>query len=389
VSEFHLSLKYLLIIAMRAFLLILFFFYPPFANSDMVKPALVEIRVLANSRVEVEIRTSIEAILTGINSQYKNTQDAPQAQDYEVLRRAEAPELSAEFDRFSKKFVGGIWLTANQSSVLLNVESVTIPEPGYTKVPRTSTIKLSGNLPKSTDSLEWYYPARFSDNAVRLRQIYSDAEQWHWGAWQWLRNDQSSKPILLKQFQNRPSSFATFIAYIAIGFKHIIPKGGDHLLFIIGLFLAARHWKVLLIQVSVFTVAHTLTLALAAFGLFNISPRIIEPLIALTIALIGLEAMRNRTIGKFRLLIIFAFGLLHGLGFAAAMRAFDLSADLFISALIGFNVGVELAQILALLTAWILVAQWIPKIQYRRILVIPTSTLICLMGLTWFFQRVL
>ena len=137
----------------------------------------------------------------------------------------------------------------------------------------------------------------------------------------------------------------TFIEY---GFQHIIPNGPDHVLFVIALYLNARGWGPLLLQVSTFTLAHTLTLTLAATGLLSVSGEIVEPLIAVSIVVLAIEAILFRQ-GRsaWRLPVIFAFGMLHGLGFgsqmAGALQTADMSAGL-----VGITVGVELGHLLVL-----------------------------------------
>ena len=114
-------------------------------------------------------------------------------------------------------------------------------------------------------------------------------------------------------------SFTEAWSYLWLGFTHILPQGYDHMLFVLGLFLFAPQWRPLLLQVTAFTLAHTLTLGLAVFGVVSVSPRIVEPLIALSIVWVGVENLRQRELGWTRTAVVFGFGLLHGLGFAGAL----------------------------------------------------------------------
>ena len=147
------------------------------ATADVVKPALVEISANTKGSVKVEVRASIEALLTGINAQYKNTQDAPTAEEYDVLRALQPEQLYDEFEPFKQEFLKQIFLKADGLPVDLEIVDIRIPEPGYTKVPRISVITLSAGLDHSTQAIQWYYPARFGDNAVRVRQVDEDNEQ--------------------------------------------------------------------------------------------------------------------------------------------------------------------------------------------------------------------
>lgn len=371
------------------FLLFAFIFLPyNAAFADVVKPALIEINVHKDREIYVEVRASIEALLTGINAQYKNTQDAPNAEEYDVLRKMQADELHHEFERFKQQFLQSIFIKVAGQKLALKLDYVDIPPPGYTKVPRISIIQLSATLPEFAESLQWYYPAKFGDNAVRVRQVDEKTEQWHWSQWQWLRNDKASEPFSLTEIVAKQAIHEVIFSYIVIGFEHIVPLGLDHILFILGLFLLSTHWRPLLWQVTMFTVAHTITLGLAMNGIIAMPANIVEPLIALSIAYVGIENIYARTLHKSRLVLVFLFGLLHGLGFAGVLSDFGMPKDDFALALISFNVGVELGQLAVLLAAFILLKSWFKGQQnYRNIVVIPLSLFISLVSSYWFLER--
>ena len=180
---------------------------------------------------------------------------------------------------------------------------------------------------------------------------------------------------------------ATFLSYLKQGFEHILPEGLDHILFVLGLFLLCRAWKPILIQVTAFTAAHTITLALATLGFVSAPADIVEPIIAASIVVIALENIFRPTYGKFRLLLVFIFGLIHGLGFAQRLIDERIPAGSLVSALLGFNVGVELGQ-LAVIGLAIAATFWIKdETKYRRWVVIPASALIALAGVLWAIQR--
>lgn len=359
------------------------------ALSDVVKPALVEINTHINGKVEIEIRASIEALLTGINAQYKNTRDAPTADEYDVLRAMSPNELQNQFAAFHQNMLDSLFLKTEAGKIPLSIGSISIPEPGYTKVPRISIIKLSGQILPSTQVLQWYYPARFGDNAVRVRQIDEANDQWHWSEWQWLRKDQVSELFSLKEVFAKRSLTAVIGSYIAVGFEHIIPKGADHLLFILGIFLLSVRLKPLLWQVTMFTLAHTITLGLSMNGIISLPANIVEPLIALSIAYIGIENIVHKSLHKSRLALVFLFGLLHGLGFAGVLADFGMPDDDFATALISFNVGVELAQLTVIALAFAMVGFWFRhKHWYRKMIIVPGSVLISITGLLWTIQRI-
>lgn len=374
------------------FICLIWFFLvvAPAAQADVVKPALIEIKADTTGVVMVEIRASIEALLTGINSRFRDTTEAPNAEAYDELRVLLPEDLTGKFETFKPEFLQGIRLEADGKALELRYSDIRIPEVGYSKVPRISVITLTSKLSRSTEALRWYYPASFGENAVRVRQIDSANEKWHWSSWQWIREDKASELFSLSRLFTKKSVWEVAASYIQIGFDHIIPLGLDHILFILGLFLLSARLKLLLWQVTMFTVAHTITLGLSMNGLIELSPRIVEPLIALSIAYIGIENLFTRQLKASRLILVFAFGLLHGMGFAGALSDFGMPQEDFAVALISFNVGVELGQIAVISLAYIAITFWLrnqPAI-YRKFVVNPASLAIGLLGLYWAFDRI-
>jgi hypothetical protein len=177
------------------------------------------------------------------------------------------------------------------------------------------------------------------------------------------------------------------VEYIYQGFVHILPQGLDHILFVLALFLLATKTSTLLWQVSAFTLAHTITLALGIFGIINLPSSIVEPLIALSIAYVAIENIFYHKLTKWRLPIIFAFGLLHGLGFAAVLVELGLPKSEYISSLISFNIGVEFGQITVIALALLATRWFAKKPQYRQYVVIPLSVLIAVIAIYWFIER--
>lgn len=372
-------------------------FIPVSLFADVVKPALIEINVDSTGEIDIEIRASIEALLTGINSKYKNTKDAPNAAEYDALRVLEGTDLETHFNPFKTKFLQEIALTDQSGKrIPLKVASIKIPEPGYTKVPRISLINLTSNIGLTTQSLTWYYPLAFGDNAVRLQQIDKVKQKWHWSEWQWLRKDKTSEPFSLTEIVAKQPIYKVITNYIILGFEHIIPKGIDHILFILALFFFSIRLKLLLWQITMFTVAHTITLGLSMNGVISLPPNIVEPLIALSIAYAGIENIFAKNLSGalvrwqviWRLALVFFFGLLHGMGFAGVLSDFGLPDDAFVTALISFNVGVELGQLVVVVAAFLVVSLWFRhKPWYRKFIVIPISLLIAVTGVVWAVER--
>lgn len=180
--------------------------------------------------------------------------------------------------------------------------------------------------------------------------------------------------------------------YIKIGVQHILPGGLDHILFVLAIFFSSRRWRPLLIQISAFTIAHTITLGLVASGVFAPPANIVEPLIAATIAFVTIENIVFKDMTRWRPLVVFAFGLIHGMGFAGFFGSLGLPQGQFWSALIGFNVGVEIGQLsviaLAALLLWPL-KRAVSETLYRRAIVWPGCAIIGFVGAFWAIERVL
>ena len=175
--------------------------------------------------------------------------------------------------------------------------------------------------------------------------------------------------------------------YLGLGFLHILPRGLDHILFVIGLFLLSPKLKPLLMQVTAFTLAHTITLGLTIYGVVSLPPRIVEPLIALSIAYVAVENLVTTQLRPWRVALVFGFGLLHGMGFAGVLGALGLPRSEFLTALVTFNIGVETGQLTVLAGTFAVVAGIVKKEWYRRRVAVPLSLMIAAVGLFWMVQR--
>ena len=201
--------------------------------------------------------------------------------------------------------------------------------------------------------------------------------------------EQKSGSIVEKSSEERQEDArSTFYSFTRQGFVHVLPLGLDHILFVLGLFFLSRKWKPILYQVSVFTVAHTITLGLATLELISAPSHVVEPIIAASIAVVAIENIFFPNYRHSRLFIVFFFGLIHGLGFAGALSAFDLNPTSLVIGLLGFNVGVEFGQLAVIAIVFFLTFWLKDKAKYRKIAVVPCSTLIALMGIYWTIERI-
>ena len=183
-------------------------------------------------------------------------------------------------------------------------------------------------------------------------------------------------------------AFAVIRRFVPAGVHHIL-IGPDHLLFLIGLLLLGGSIRQLAVIVTAFTIAHSITLSLAALNIVTPPARIIEPAIALSIVYVGADNLLIRGGRDVRAWIAFAFGFIHGFGFANVLREMDLPARALGWSLFSFNVGVEIGQLLVVVA----VASALAALRSRseaasRQLAVAGSVVVMAAGAFWFIQRV-
>ena len=263
-----------------------------------------------------------------------------------------------------------------------------VPPVGDVDLPRESKLTFVAQLPPGSSNIALQWPAE--NGVLILRQ--QGVEDGYSG---YLEDGAETGPIQIGGGDAKGAG-ATFAQYIPVGFDHILPKGLDHILFVLGLFFLSARLGSLLWQVSAFTLAHTVTLALGALGLVSIPGSIVEPLIAASIVFVAVENLMSDRLHRWRPMIIFGFGLLHGLGFASVLGDFGLPTGQFVPALIGFNIGVEIGQLTVIaigaVLVWILLMALKPRLvdwpTAHRAVARPGSLLIAVIGLWWVIERV-
>jgi len=179
-----------------------------------------------------------------------------------------------------------------------------------------------------------------------------------------------------------------FWKYLVTGFEHIIPLGFDHILFILCVFFLNTNIRRIILQATMFTLAHSITLGLAVYGIIDPPPDIVEPLIAVSILFLALENIISDRVKPWRMVMVFLFGLVHGMGFAGALSELGMPRYAFATALVAFNIGVELGQLSIILFMYFVVARTMSsKWWYRKRVVIPSSLAIALVALYWTVER--
>ena len=348
-----------------------------------IRPAIVELSFNEPSQAKFEIILNLEALIAEIGPDHNDTTESRNVAKYDELRTLSAHQLEREFETFKTKFLRGIFIhDQNGARLTIDVTSLTIPEVGDIDLARSSKIDLSASLPAGTRNIVWSWDENFGANIIRVGEKGSDDEYSVY-----LTKGKATDPIPVTGNITQ-SAVSVFWNYLVIGFTHILPKGLDHILFVVGLFLLSTRMRPLVFQVTSFTVAHTITLALATTGVVDLPPSIVEPLIALSIVYVCVENIFTDKLQRWRPVVVFGFGLLHGLGFAGVLSEVGISPAYFVTALVSFNLGVELGQITVIVACFLLVGFWFrDKPWYRSVITIPISIVVATIGGYWFLQR--
>ena len=244
-------------------------------------------------------------------------------------------------------------------------------------------IHLTGTIPSGARQLEWAYGWTYASYALTITRASAGTP-----VTQWLEGDQRSAPFALDLPGAPADRLGTAWRYLVLGFTHIVPHGLDHMLFVLGIYLLSRRMRSVLLQVSAFTVAHSITLALSMYGIVAVTPRVVEPLIAISIAYVAVENVFLSELRSWRVALVFGFGLLHGMGFAGALQEVGLPRSEFLTALLTFNLGVEAGQLAVIATAFVLVGwQCAHRAWYRQVVVGPASLLIAVTAAYWTVER--
>lgn len=336
----------------------------------------------ADGTFQVDMVCDLDALALGL------PQDTDDTQLVSALRALSPEEFSGLRQRLRQLFLRRVRVRFNGEPAPFEVSFADYLTPRATEseIPTILglTARLSGRVPAGATEVEFFASRSFSDvhltivdvpRAVTVRSV--------------LERGARSDPYELAGDVALPSRGAVAWQYLRLGFVHIVPHGADHILFVLGLFLLSAQLRPLLWQVTAFTVAHAVTLALGAFALVTLSPRVVEPLIALSIVWIAVENTMTDRLTPWRTAIVFLFGLLHGLGFAGVLTELGLPDEERVLALVTFNAGIEVGQLSVIALALSTLGWFRHRAWYRRRLVVPVSVIIGLTGLVWTVERVL
>ena len=313
-----------------------------------MRPAIVDLEFTQNASVKVHIQTNIESLIAGIDSSHDDTDDSPQTQRYNQLRALSSSQLSNEFKLLEASIISEFHLAFDGIESDLSLVSLDIPAIGNLDKSRLSSIHLLALIPSPSDNTQqvtWQYAQRFGNNIAHFYYDKTPQEKTS----HWLTNGAISPPFQLNTTYAPKSFTQVAVEYSVLGFEHIVPKGLDHILFVLGLFLLSIKLRPLLLQVTAFTLAHSITLGLTIYGVISLSPSIVEPLIALSIVAVGIENIFVKTVKARRVVVVFLFGLLHAWALLGCYPSLDYQSQILLPHLCFLMWALKLASYQCLL----------------------------------------
>src|SRR5262245_40497039 len=293
-----------------------------------------------NGTYQIDMTVDVDALAMGVAP---TTDSAELAAALEALSPA---ELDGASERASETLLHRVRIRFDGVEARPEVSFPDAETPRAEGAPPSvfgTTARFTGRVPEGAKELVFG-----ASRAFTLVELTILDQSTATGTKETLRGGVDSEPYRIGVATAAPDRAAVVARYLMLGFEHILPKGVDHILFVLGLFLLSTKLRPLLLQVTAFTVAHTVTLALSMTNVLRLPSRPVETLIALSIAYVAIENTLTSELKPWRPALVFLFGLLHGLGFAGVLRELGLPEGRFLSTLLAFNCGVELGQLVVL-----------------------------------------
>jgi hydrogenase/urease accessory protein HupE len=345
----------------------------PFMESDLI--------LKKDGTFQVEMTCDLDALALGVS---QNTEDKKLV---ETLEKLSPQQFEVRVERLRELFRRRVRVRFNGIPAAFNV---TFPDYGtipvvYQEIPTVLglTARLTGTVPPTATEVDFFASRTFPEVHLTIKdeaRLISQRSIIERGA--------RSDPFVLTEPFKQMNQTEVALQYLKLGFLHIVPAGADHILFILCIFLLSTRMRLLVWQVTCFTLAHALTLTLATFDIIILSPKLVEPLIAFSISCIAIENIFTKRLSLRRPIIVFLFGLIHGLGFSEVLRSLDIPTNERLISLVSFNAGIELGQLSVLGTAFITVGWLQHQRWYRSRIVVPVSSIISLVGLIWAIERI-
>lgn len=368
------SLSVFSVWALTPWFALAYFALVPIASAHEIGTTHVSAR-FEDGRYAIEITTDASSLMEKLDTVAGSPMDATTA-------RVDAATLKKRLVARDEAFRQRVTVSFDGTEIRPDAH-YTVSAPSDALSPAIATIRLTGDVPRGASHFTWSYSWTFASYALSVTNGSAAATT------EWLEGGQASAPVALAAPSPAIGRTAVAWQYLWLGFTHIVPHGLDHMLFVLGLFLLSGRLRTVLAQVSAFTVAHSITLGLSIYGVISVPSAVVEPLIAVSIAYVAVENLLLKELRPWRIALVFAFGLLHGLGFAGALRELGLPRAEFMTALLTFNAGVEAGQLAVIAAAFAMVG-WHCRSQawYRQRVVVPASLLIACVALYWTVERI-
>ena len=229
-----------------------------------IRPAVADLSITSATtqdqslgRLVIIIDFNVEMFLADLDaSVVSNTDDAQQGEDYDAYRRLSVAELSSEFSEQWPRFAASLVGRAGGEALAFQLGGVEVENNLDLSLPRSSKVSIYSSLPDNNSSIEFGWDAKLGPLVLRQQDVTANPDDLYTA---YLAPGSISAPIP-RQGPAVQSTQAIITDYIKNGFIHIVPKGFDHILFVLGLFFYAARWQPLLGQVTLFTIAHSVTL---------------------------------------------------------------------------------------------------------------------------------
>ena len=380
--------SYIKIIKLYLFLILVCFLnlFSKFSISHEIKPSIADF-TYDEKYLNFKIRLNAELILSNIDaSTFSNTDSSSLSEIYDKFRILSKKDLEEMFQNSWSEISSNIDIKINNETKKINLIKTEVEDIKNFEISRDTHVYFRVLLDENSEQFTFRWVKNYGPIILRENNNNKLEDEL---VTEYLQSGIESSQFSFKE-NNFNKTFNSFTKFFVLGIQHIIPKGLDHILFIFGLFLFSSSLKKLISQITIFTIAHSITLIFVSLSLMRINPQIVEPIIALSIVYIGLENIFRKYIKEYlRYVVILFFGLLHGLGFALVLSDIGYrSTDLFIN-LVSFNIGIEVAQISIVLILYLSIALNFAKNKnYRNFFQVPSSILISSIGLYWFFERI-
>lgn len=349
------------------------------ASAHEIRPTIADVEV-GPEAVNLSLRIALEPLIAGIDlSAVDNTDNAPEAAIYDRLRALGPEALEAVFRDAWPRISDGLLLVVEGERLVPEITDLRIPAAGDVSVPRDSILIVSAPLPPGEAGVQIGLAPGWGTFIPR---------QTGGGYEGFLAGGELTPPLVRAEVQTGGAGEA-FLRYLAVGLERIVPLGPDHVLFVLGLFFYASRLPAVLWQVAAFTAGYGATLALAATGTFQAPGAMVAPLIAVSLVFVGIENAAGRDKLRGRCVLVFAFGLVHGLGLGADFGDYGIVSDRLVPALIGFAIGVEIGVLAVVCAAFALAGWFMGRTWYRRVIAIPASLAIAAIGAYWTVERIL